>query len=130
MTYIVKVLTPEFKAKLDQYLLEHATAKVEKDGNYNPDRKDWLISWEVLQMRETFNSIWNRPEDFLDIEGIQEYYESVGLWTPEYTEMELKSAEVGWQSRARVEWNGEIKKIDEIDEIFSYRAKKDFSKSE
>ena len=40
---------------------------------------------------------------------------------PSYTIQQFKPAEVGYQSQPRIEWRGEIKKIDEIERIFSFK---------
>lgn len=119
--YLCKVFTPEFKVKFDAQVEQEVIAKLTKKGDINHERASFLKEFERLRVKDSFYFMWNKPEELNKYPEIEEYYKSIGLWTPEYTEIQLESAEKGLQSRARVMWNGEIKKIDEIDEIFSYK---------
>ena len=121
MTYICKVLTKDFKSKVDKFLDEEVKDKLDIDDKISSDRYPYLASFERIRQRDYLNSLWNNQ--YKDLPEVLVYYESVGLITPEFEEIELEPAEVGYQSRSRVLWNNEIQKIDDIDEIFSYKTK-------
>lgn len=121
--YICKIFTPEFKAKLEQQILGDIEEKQKTEGKVNANGIS-LESFQAIRIRMNYNFMWNNPKAFKDSPEVEEYYRSVGLWEPECTEIQLEAAESGFQSRPRVMWNGEVTKIDEIDEIFSYREKK------
>lgn len=119
MKYSVKVFTPEFKAKVDIYIAEQVKRKLEEKG-VPKDRATLLESFEALEQRAYLENAWNKKCD--EYPEIYKYYKSIGLLEPEFITMELDSAEHGYQSRPRVIWNGTVQKIDEIDEIFSYKS--------
>lgn len=120
MNYICKIFTPEFKAKVEKVIDEAVKARLQK--NQTPDdRKSFIAEFERLEIRSNLSHMWNNPEDMEKYPQIKEYYTELGIWTPEYTEITLKAQEQGLQSRPRVEWNGEIQKIDDIDDIFSFK---------
>lgn len=124
VVYICKVLTADFKTKLDKAVEEEVMRKISEKDRAS-DRINFLKEFESIRVRDNFNYMWNNQEHLIkEVPKVKEYYESVGLWTPEYTELLLNSEEKGYQSQPRVMWNGEIKKINEIDEIISYRIQK------
>lgn len=121
MKYICKVFKPEFKSLFDATVEQEVKQALEKRGKANHERASFLGEFEALRIRDSFYLMWNKPELFADYPQVEEYYRSIGLWIPEFDIIELEAAEQGLQSRARVMWNNEVRKIDEIDEIFSYK---------
>lgn len=112
MNYVCKVLTPDFKKLVDLFIEERTEQVI---GIAKEFKKIDLMSGLL--------AIWNRPSD-LSTETIL-IYESLGLYPAQFTEVTLKSAETGYQNKARVIWNDEVQKIDEIDEIISYKMEND-----
>lgn len=123
--YICKVFTPEFKAKIDNYINESINNWLVSEGkDIEEERKSYSAIFRRLELRDSITFLLNNSECRTTIgHDSKAYYESVGIWEPEYTTIELEAQERGYQSQPRVLWNGEIKKIDEIDEIFSFTCK-------
>lgn len=116
--YSIKVLTPEFKAKVDEFINKEVL-EITATKKLAPERTSFFKSFQSLIQRGYLNTLWNNG--YKDYPEVLEYYQAEGMMTPEYTEQILEPAEKGFQSRARVLWNGEIQKIDDIDEIISYK---------
>jgi hypothetical protein len=53
---------------------------------------------------------------------VKQYYTEKGVYPPKFTEQTVAAQERGLQNRARIIWEGQLQKIDEIDEIFSYKS--------
>lgn len=120
MYYLVKVFTPEFKVKVDNFIAKKL------EGLEGFDK-----TWKEMNERGYLNTYWNgrmklvgESKHFKNDEEFQaallEEYGDIAV--PQFDEIHVPKAEVGLQSRARIMWNGEIQKIDEIDEIFSYKT--------
>lgn len=124
MIYLCKVLTPEFKAKLDTQIESEVKRSLMKK-NIPLDRQTYAAEFERIRVRDDFHFMWNHPEEFEETPVVREYYEPRGLWTPEYTTVKLEQRDSGCQVQARVEWNGKIVKIDAIDEIFSFERQEE-----
>ncbi len=110
MMYKCKILTDEFLAKLEDYI-QTSTADV-KDEKEKERRQN--------KRRTAMYYMWNNPTSFADRPDIQQYYEKLGLWTPQYTEVTFVAAGKGFHIEPRINWIGEVRKINEIKEIFSY----------
>jgi hypothetical protein len=119
MDYIVKVLTSEFKAKVD-VIVEAELDKHIEDNDIDPSRISFIRSFKKGEKMSFLYLMWNGQVDFTQYPILKTYYNELGILEPEYTEITLKAQQQGYQSRPRVEWNGEIKKIDDIDDIFSF----------
>jgi hypothetical protein len=117
--YECKVFTPAFKAKLDAEIEKEVQQRC-KEKNIPLDRQNYSAEFQRITTRDSFNFMWNHPEQFERYPEVKQYYESIGLWTPEYTIIKLEDCKEGLQSKERVMWNGKITKIDDIDEIFSF----------
>lgn len=109
-TYICRVFTPGFWMRLDNHIREEL-----KQYNGTALQKR-IHEWRI---RSSFYMMYNRPEEFPD--EVKSYYMSLGLWSPDYVEVELEAKEVGVFATPRIEWEGKIRKIDDIAEIFFYR---------
>lgn len=112
MNYKCRVLTPKFREILERALNELTSEKDEflKDIA----KQGWMI---------TFRDIWGGGST----EGMRLALEDryPGITTPEYTEVSYKQAENSIQTRARIYYNGEVRKIDEIPEIIAYELEKE-----
>jgi hypothetical protein len=108
--YKVRVMKPSFKERVDAYI----TSKTFGETN------ELVRNMEAMRVRENLNHFWNHKEEFS--EQKRSYFEDMGIGTPEYTEIVVESAEKGFQSQPRIEWDGKIKKINEIDDIFYFIA--------
>jgi hypothetical protein len=114
--YEIKVLTPEFQAKLNAYLEEYAK-KVMNEVHMSE------FTPQMAKDRERYglNHMWNNTEHYAESHPeVLAHYHQLGLLEPQYTTMLVQSRNTASQVQARIEWKGEIKKIDDIDEIFSF----------
>jgi hypothetical protein len=118
MPYHVKILTPSFKKKVDELVTIEIEASL-KRKHVPLDRKTFAAEFEQIMVWDSFYEMWNHPEVFPA--KVTEYYKEMGVLTPEFSEMVLDEAEQGLQSKPRVIWNGHPQKIDDIQEIFSYK---------
>jgi hypothetical protein len=103
-------MTDEFKEKLDLFL-ESMTSGM--DG--------FETEFAKIDIRRTLNSIWSK--DVVVGDGVMERLALDGVAEPQFDNVELQSKETGYQVRPRVEFNGKIQAIDDIDAIVSYRTK-------
>lgn len=113
------MFTPEFKAKFDAEIEKDVEDELTKKG-ISSDRKTFVAEFIRIQARSSFYNMWNHPDAFDKYPNVKEYYESIGLLTPQFIESVFESAEKGLQSQPRIMWKGEIKKIDDIEEIYSF----------
>lgn len=119
MNYIVKVLTSEFKAKVNTIVEKELDNHIE-DNDIDPSRISFIRSFKKGEKMSFLHLMWNGQIDFTQYPILKTYYNELGILEPEYTEITLEAKEQGYQSQPRVEWNGEIVKIDDIDDIFSF----------
>lgn len=112
MMYRCKILTDEFLAKLEDYIQTSTSSIREIDER---ERKQEA-------RRRAMYYMWNNPQAFVDKPGIQKYYESIGLWSPQYMVMTFVAAGRGFHIEPRIRWIGEVRKINDIKEIFSYES--------
>lgn len=118
MSYLIKVLTPEFKQRVEtQVQLEVEAALKEK--HIPVDRDSFAKRFQYLMTWDAFYAMWNDADKFPD--SIKEHYRQLGLWTPEFSEMTVEEQDKGLQSKARILWNNKITRIDDVKEIFSYK---------
>lgn len=103
MKYQCKVLTPKFKKIVDNFLEEYLKeyTKIEK-------------IFKKIDTISFLNKLWKGEypqykEDFPEV------------YTPEYTTEIFERVDGGYQSQPRILWKGEITKIDDIDEIISFK---------
>lgn len=139
--YICKILTPEFKIKFDAEIKREVALIIEKkitEGKLVEGKTSWAEKWNELTCKDSYYSMWNNQEaesyhieyttitenGKKEIWTVKSLYEDLGLWTPEFTEAEFEAQETGLQSQPRILWNNEILKIDEIEEIISFKTKK------
>ncbi len=120
--YECKVLTPEFKIKLDAEI-KRAVEERLKEKNIPSDRPSYAAEFHRMEIRDLFISVWHHPEEFEKIAEMKSYLESVGLWTPEFTITKFEARDSPSQVQARIQWNDKIRKIDDIDEIISFERK-------
>lgn len=117
--YQCKIFTPEFLAKVNQYI----EASVEADliaKNIDPTKVSFKKAFLRIETRQHLNMMWNYPEAYEKYPDAKQYYVELGLFTPECTVSTFIQAEIGYQSQPRIYWKDEIKKIDDIDEIYSF----------
>lgn len=111
MKYKCKVFTPSFQARVEEYIkhkISHVTGVMGRIFARGDELQYLLQLWNGDLNIDDFN-IKSR-------EDLIEY----NILTPEFTEEILDAQERGLQAQPRVMWKGEIKKINEIDEIFSF----------
>lgn len=111
MSYICTVITPEFKKRLDEFVEK----KCEGTEGFRKSSK----RFDVLQM--TYE-LWNNTAAQNLYPNFTKSLIEANLFVPEYTVQIFEPAERGYQSRPRILWNGEVMKLDEIDEIISYHG--------
>lgn len=114
MMYKCKILTDDYLAKVDAYINE--VVKDEKDSNKRDEK--------ARKLRRSIYYMWNNPSAFIDHPTVKSHYESLGLFTPQYTEM-VFSAGKGFHIEPRITWLHQPRKINDIKEIFSYEQLKD-----
>ena len=107
MQYQIKVLTDETLAKLNKFLDEvtHDEIGLRKE-------------FSMLQWRGYVTSFWNKPEGR---DSMLELLTDLDLVTPQFTTQVVPKAEEGYQSMPRIMWNGKVEKIDDVDQIYSYK---------
>jgi hypothetical protein len=109
MHYQIKILTPEFAAIVDKYIHE-----------VTQHLSGFAKSMEMGAVRDCLYQYWNNPDSCSDL--VKQYYTEKGVYPPKFTEQTVAAQERGLQNRARIIWEGQLQKIDEIDEIFSYKS--------
>lgn len=107
MKYKCKILTSEFKQRVDEFI------------NKMYPGNTYFSELERIRTRDTLNAIWNKKLDATT--EFKELLTKYQILTPQYTESVFNGVEEGYQSRARIEWEGRVRKIDQIDEIYSYK---------
>lgn len=118
--YLCKVLTPEFKAKWDTQLQYEIEAALRRK-KIPTDRPTFARRFEEILARDSYFHMWNNPEQLATVPNLMGYYKEMGLWEPEFTEVKFPVKNGPLQVLARIEWNGVVKKIEDIDEIFQFR---------
>ena len=129
---IVKRMTPEF---LEIFLNEVRTGIGKKSSKFiqenYPDgvpenkidevdkRMKMLDEFEEILYKMNIYNMWNTKHkwDQKAIDTCKDWC----IWEPQYTEEIFEDKRQGFQSMERIEWNGEIKKVENIDEILSVR---------
>ncbi len=107
--YRCKILNDEFLAKVDEYI-----------ENYVKDLPEEKKNVQREQRLRSLYFMWNNPSSFVDHPEVVEYYQKLGIYTPEYMEMPFLSHRTRFQIEPVIKWLNQIKKISEIKEIFSY----------
>lgn len=96
-----------------------------------------FLEIEKIRIQDSFYFMWNNSEslsyhkqhDVKNSDGtiskfsVADYYKELGLWKPETTEQIFNVETIGLQSKIRIMWNNEITKLDDINEIISYKLK-------
>ena len=103
MYYICKVLTPAFMIAVESFL-----DNVSKDTT---NREKW---------KYTLNVIWNTKKDTEATALLRAQLPEI-LRYPVYASKVFMALELGFQRQPRIMWNKDIRKIEDIDEVFSYR---------
>lgn len=109
MLYKCKILTDEFLAKVDAYIsnfTKHIKDDEERKAAAENQRKNLYV-------------MWNNPLSFVDKPTIVKYFEGLGIYSPQYTEMTFVSSGKGYHIEPRITWLHQITKISDIKEIFS-----------
>jgi len=109
----VKILTPEFIENVNK-CLDDATS------DYEGIEKEI----EIMEWKSFLNLLWNGSLNREDGSSIVSYLESFNILVPQFIVQEFQNEARGYQSKPRILWNGEIQKIDDIDEIYSYTYKR------
>ncbi len=120
MKYLCKQFTPDFFERLEKQIEIEVNERA-KEREIPADRNSFYKSFERHRVRDFFNSLYTKPIQFSKYPEVVDIYRQMNLYPAEFIEITLESKECGFQSMPRVEWNGEIKKIDEVNEIFSYK---------
>lgn len=110
--YRCKILTDDFLARLEDYI--QASTAGSRDVHEKLRRQN--------NRRRSMYYMWNNPQAFVDKPEIKQYYEKLGLWSPQYTEVSFVAAGRGLHIEPHITWMGQIRKISEVGEIFSYES--------
>ncbi len=102
MKYRCKVLTDEFYRKVQNTLQELTDDLI----GYNK------LIWQKRYFAD-FLHLWNENSE-------KPILKTLEIDNPEYTEQIFDAQEKGFQSEPRILWLGEICKINDINQIFSY----------
>lgn len=112
MIYTCKILNDDFLLKVNEYI----TKQIENHYAEYTSIQQTMIK---LEYRELLNNIWNKKIHSVEVDRI---LQEEGILVPQYKEVDIPKADKGYQTQPRIEWKGEIRKIDDIDEIFSFKV--------
>lgn len=119
MRYKCKILTPEFFARVEKDIKERCLAEAEEKIPQNVEKRETRVKayarYKEISAWSGNCMIWNRNFDPKD----EELFSQWEFFNPEYTEETFDRKEEGLQSQPRIEWKGEIRKVEDIREIFS-----------
>lgn len=112
MIYICKVYTSEFFDRL-----------IQEVNNSTKGYKGAERSFRKLELIEYLQHIHNNQESESSLKA-KKFLDELNLFTPEFTIKEFKSEEKGYQSQPRIMFKDKVTKIEDIDQIFSFKKLK------
>lgn len=119
MNYLIKVITPEFKELVEKWIDNKTLGLV---GNKKQS--------ERLKLKTNLQLYWNGSMN-LSIPtthyktntefqaALKGYFGEVAV--PEFVELCVEDKRTGLDARVRIMWNGEVIRVSEIADVFSYR---------
>lgn len=127
-----KILLMDSMKQVEKFLDLQTTDEAEKKYPDDETRRNLHIQFERIRWRDALNFMWNGKapalkkafENELKNEKItqEERIMLEHLLNPKtYTEI-YQDERTGLQNQPRISWNDEIKKIEEIDRIISYKT--------
>jgi|SRR5687767_8984087 len=118
--YLCKVFTKEFREALDIEISKEMDTMMNQ-AEIPEEHRHLHTNLLYKQIMRNFRNMWTEPAHYeMKFPDTVNYYKSVGLWTPEFDLLHLQAMETEFQKQARVQWNGEILRIDDVEEIYSY----------
>ena len=78
-------------------------------------------SFDIFDYRVFLIAVWKK--DWKTNNEVENLLKSLNLFEPEFTEIEFSSCESGYQNSPRILWKNKIQKIEEINEVFSFKQK-------
>ena len=118
MNYLIKVITPEFKELMEQWIdnktlgLAGNKRQVERLNL----RQNLFLYWSGKMKLSAPTHQYRTNEEFQA--ALKGYFGIVAV--PDYVELCVQDMRTGLDARAKIMWNGEITRIIEIPVVFSY----------